>query len=154
MAPYSSYPFDAQLLTDKYNALYKDDLNESRLFNFFTLLAVLIASLGLFGLATYTIHLRVKEVGIRKVLGATVSQIISLVSKDFLILVVIGFLVAIPAAWFAVDQWLEAFSYRISVSIWVFVLAGSLALIIAFLTISSQSLKVALSNPAKILKDE
>ncbi|MDW3191194.1 MAG: FtsX-like permease family protein [Cytophagales bacterium] len=154
MASYTSYPFDAQLLTDKYNALYKDDLNESRLFNFFTLLAVLIASLGLFGLATYTIHLRVKEVGIRKVLGATVSQIISLVSKDFLTLVVIGFIVAIPAAWFAVEQWLEAFSYRISISGWVFASAGCLALIIAFLTISSQSLKVALSNPAKILKDE
>lgn len=154
MAPYTSYPFDAQLLEDKYSALYKDDMNESRIFNFFTLLAVLIASLGLFGLATYTIHLRVKEVGIRKVLGATVTQIISLVSKDFLTLVIIGFMVAIPAAWFAVNQWLESFSYRISLSGWVFALAGSLALIIAFLTISSQSLKVALSDPAKILKDE
>ncbi len=154
IAPYSSYPFDAQLLTDRYNQMYKDDMNESRLFNYFTLLAVLIASLGLFGLATYTIHLRVKEIGIRKVLGATVTQIISLVSRDFLLLVVIGFMVAIPMAWLAIDQWLDAFSYRISISGWIIVVAGGLAVVIAFLTISSQSLKVALTNPAQILKDE
>lgn len=154
LEPYSSFPFDAKLLTDRYNALYQDDISQSRLFNGFTLLALIIASLGLFGLATYTIHLRAKEVGIRKVLGASVPQVISLVSKDFLSLVIIGFIVAIPIAWFSIDKWLEGYSYRISISWWVFVAAGSLTIFIAFFTIGSQSLKVALSDPAQILKDE
>lgn len=154
IAPHSSYPFDAQLLTSKYNNMYKDDLNQSRLFNLFTILAVFIALLGLFGLATYTIHQRVKEVSIRKVLGATITQIITLVSKDFLVLVIIGFLVSIPLAWFAIDQWLNAFSYHISASWSVFVAPGLFAILISWLTISSQSLKVALSDPAQMLKDE
>lgn len=154
MAPYSSYPFEAKLLSDRYNDLYKDDLRQGRLFNGFTLLAVVIASLGLFGLATYTIHLREKEVGIRKVLGASVVQVVSLVSQDFLLLVMIGFMIAIPLAWVTVDKWLEAFSYHISISWWMFMAAGGLAILVAFLTISSQSLKAALSDPAQILKDE
>ncbi len=154
ISPYSAYPFDAQLLTNKYNDLYKDDLNQSKLFNLFTLLAILIALLGLFGLATYTIHQRVKEVSIRKVLGATIRQIITLVSRDFLVLVIIGFFVSIPLAWLAIDHWLDAFSYHISTTWYVFAIPGILALLISWLTISTQSLKVALADPAQILKDE
>lgn len=151
---YSSYPFDAQLLTDRYDQLYKDDLSQSKIFNFFTLLAIVIASLGLFGLATYTIHLRIKEVGIRKVLGASISSIASLVSSDFLKLVGIGFVVAIPIAWIAIHKWLENFSYHTSIQWWVFALAGLFAVVIACITISTQSIKIALSEPAEILKDE
>lgn len=154
ISPYSAYPFDAQLLTDKYNDMYKEDLNQSRLFNLFTILAILIALLGLFGLATFTIHQRIKEVSIRKVLGATITQIIHLVSKDFLLLVVIGFLISVPLAWIAIELWLDAFSYHISPELYVFVVPGLIALLISWLTISSQSLKVALSDPAKTLKDE
>ena len=150
----SSYPFDVQLLSDRYDQLYHEDISQSKVFNFFTLLAILIASLGLFGLATYTIHLRVKEVGIRKVLGASVSSIASLVSSDFLKLVGIGFLVAIPMAWMAIEKWLEGFSYHITLQWWVFGLAGFMAVLIAILTVSTQSIKVALSDPAEILKDE
>lgn len=151
---YSSYPFDAQLLTDKYDQLYAEDISQSKIFSFFTLMAILIASLGLFGLATYTIHLRMKEVGIRKVLGSSISAIVSLVSLDFLKLVGIGFLVAIPVAWIAIDKWLENYSYHISIQWWVFALSGLMAVIVACLTISAQSIKIALSDPAEILKDE
>ncbi|MEO9869059.1 ABC transporter permease [Ekhidna sp.] len=152
--PYSSYPFDARLLSDRYDQLYAEDISQSKIFNFFTLLAIVIASLGLFGLATYTIHLRVKEVGIRKVLGASISSIVSLVSLDFLKLVGLGFLIAIPLAWMAVEEWLEDFSYHIAIQWWVFALSGIIAVIIACLTISAQSIKIALSDPAEILKDE
>ena len=154
IAPYTSYPFDMQLLSDRYDYLYYEDISQSKIFNFFTLLAVVIASLGLFGLATYSIHLRVKEVGIRKVLGASISSVVSLVSIDFLKLVGIGFIVAIPIAWVFVSKWLENYSYHIDIQWWVFALSGIVAVIIACLTVSSQSIKIALSDPAKILKDE
>lgn len=154
IAPYTSYPFDMQLLSDRYDNLYHEDLSQSKIFNFFTLLAIVIASLGLFGLATYSIHLRVKEVGIRKVLGASISSVVSLVSIDFLKLVGIGFLVAIPISWVLVSKWLENYSYHIAIQWWVFALSGIGAVIIACITVSTQSIKVALSEPAEILKDE
>jgi len=154
ISPYSSYPFDAQLLTDRYNQLYDDDISQNSIFNFFTMLAIIIASLGLFGLATYTIHLRVKEVGIRKVLGASISNIVSLVSLDFIKLVGIGFIIAIPIAWTAIDRWLEDFSYHITIQWWFFAFSGILAAIVACATISAQSIKVALANPVETLKDE
>lgn len=152
--PYSSYPFDAQLLTDRYDQLYAEDISQSKIFNFFTILAIFIASLGLFGLATYTIHLRMKEVGIRKVLGATISSVVSLVSLDFVKLVGIGFVVAIPIAWLVIGKWLENYSYHINIQWWVFALSGIMAVIIACITVSAQSIKIALSDPAEILKDE
>jgi len=108
----------------------------------------------LFGLSAFAISQRVKEIGIRKVLGANVSGIVALLSKDFLKLVAVAALLAFPIAWYAMNNWLKDFAYRIDIHWWVFVLAGILATLIAFLTISFQSIKAALANPAKSLRTE
>jgi putative ABC transport system permease protein len=121
---------------------------------FFSFLAVLIASLGLFGLSSYTIAQRAKEIGVRKVLGASVASIVSLLSKDFLKLVLIAIAIASPIAWYAVSQWLEDFAYKIDLSWWIFAVAGILAVLIALLTVSFQSIKAALMNPVKTLRSE
>jgi len=110
--------------------------------------------LGLFGLAAFSAEQRKKEIGIRKVLGSSVSGIVSLLSKDFLILIGISFGIATPIAWLCMSQWLQAFAYRIPLSWWMFALAGILAVIIALITVSSQAIKAALMNPVKSLKTE
>jgi putative ABC transport system permease protein len=110
--------------------------------------------LGLFGLATYTAQVKVKEIGIRKVLGASVANITNMLSKEFLLLVVVSLLIASPIAWFAMNKWLENYVYRINVQWWMFALAGILALIIAFATISFQAIRAALANPVKSLRSE
>ena len=124
------------------------------MFGFFTILSILIASMGLFGLAAFAAEQRIKEIGIRKVLGATVQNIVGILAKDFLKMVLIGFLLAIPIAWYAMRQWLQDFAYRIDMAWWMFALAGIFALILAFFTISSQSIKAALSNPVDSLRNE
>jgi putative ABC transport system permease protein len=125
-----------------------------KLFTVFSCLAIFIACLGLLGLATYTAQQRTKEIGIRKVLGAGLGDIVSLLSKDFIKLVLIAILIATPVAWYAMNQWLQGFAYRMDISVWVFVLAGCIALAIAVLTISYQSIKSAIMNPVYSLRSE
>ncbi len=126
----------------------------SQAITFFTLLAFIIACLGLFGLATFSTEQRTKEIGIRKVLGATVAHIVGLLSTDFLKLVFLAFVIASGIAWFAMDRWLENFAYRINIHWWVFALAGLAAVAIAFVTVSIQSIRAAIANPVKALKNE
>ena len=118
------------------------------------MLAILIACLGLLGLASYSVLQRTKEIGIRKVLGASVLNIVQLISKDFLKLVAIAIILAVPVAWYLMNNWLETFAYRIPIQWWVFVLAGIVALAIALLTVASQAILAASNNPVNALKNE
>ena len=120
----------------------------------FSMLAILLACLGLFALTAYTMVRRTKEIGIRKVLGATIPDILSLVSKDFLKLVLIALLIAAPIAFYAVNKWLQDFSYKVNIQWWVFVVAGVITLLIAFITISLQAINTAMTNPVKNLRTE
>lgn len=147
-------PFLYSFLDDDFNRQYKTDFIFRKLFTTFSCLAILIACLGLLGLATYTAEQRTKEIGIRKVLGANVNNIVVLLSKDFIVLVVIAMLIATPAAWYAMNKWLEGFAYRVEIQLWVFALAGLVALSIALFTISFQSIKSALMNPVTSLRSE
>ncbi|GAB5528090.1 MAG: ABC transporter permease [Roseivirga sp.] len=154
VATHSPYPFEYKFLDDKFNELYRAETRLGELFSVFTILAIVIASLGLFGMAAFATGQRKKEIGIRKVLGASVQSITAILASDFVKLVLFGFILAIPIAWFAMDQWLADFAYRIDIEWWMFVLAGGTALVIALLTISSQSIKAALSNPVNCLQYE
>ncbi len=147
-------PFEYSFLDEDYGKLYQSDQRTSTLFNIFSVITILISCLGLFGLATYTAQIMTKEIGIRKVLGASVSSIVTLVSKDFLKLIVLAILIASPIAFFTMQIWLQDFAYRIQIQWWMFALAGSLAIVIALLTISFQSVKAALANPVKNLRSE
>src|SRR5688500_16466098 len=118
------------------------------------LATIFIACLGLFGLATYSAAQRTKEIGVRKVLGATVFNLSSLLSKDFLKLVLIANLIAFPVAWWAIDKWLQQYAYHIEVQWWVFLVAGIIAITIALITICYQAIKAALANPVKSLRTE
>ena len=146
--------FEYTFLDDQVAQLYQSEQSLAKLVFSFATLAIIIACLGLFALAAYATELRTKEIGIRKVLGAPVSRIVSLLSKDFLILVLIGFGIAIPVAWYTMHNWLLDFSYRIDIQWWVFALAGLLAALIAFLTVSTQSIKAAMANPIDALRSE
>ncbi len=146
--------FSYFFMDEQFNRQYRDDQLFGKITSFFSLLAVLIASLGLFGLSSYTIAQRAKEIGIRKVLGASVTGIVALLSKDFLRLVVVAIVLASPIAWYATSRWLDDFPYKISVEWWVFVGAGLLAVGIALLTVSFQSVKAALMNPVKSLRSD
>jgi len=146
--------FQYAFLDERFQQLYESEQRFGNILSFFTLLTIFIACLGLFGLASYTTFLRTKEIGVRKILGASATSIIALLSADFLKLVVLAMLFAIPIAWLTTDLWLQDFAYRIQVQWWVFVLAGLGAVGIAFLTVSFQSVKAALANPAKSLKTE
>lgn len=147
-------PFDYTFLDDSFDSLYKSDSRTSALILIFSIIAVLISCLGLLGLAAFTARQRVKEIGIRKVLGATVTNILTLLSRDFIRLVLISILLATPIAWWAMHNWLQDFAYHIPLSPWVFAGAGLLAIVIAVLTIASQSIRAATSNPAQSLKTE
>ncbi len=146
--------FEYAFLDESYQRLYEADRRFGRILGFFTLLAILIACLGLFGLASYMTFLRTKEIGIRKVLGASAAGIVTLLSKDFLKLVVLGMLLAAPLAWYFTSRYLQAYPYRINIDWWVFALAGAGAIAVAFLTVGFQSVKAALANPVKSLKSE
>ncbi|HWB24250.1 MAG TPA: ABC transporter permease [Chitinophagaceae bacterium] len=147
-------PFNYVFLDDTFNGLYKDDLRASSLVLIFSIIVVIISSLGLFALAAFTAEQRTKEIGIRKVLGATVSNITLLLSKDFVKLVLVAVIIASPIAWWAMDKWLQDFAYRITISWWIFAAAALSALLIATATISFQAIKAALSNPVKSLRTE
>jgi putative ABC transport system permease protein len=148
------YPFEYSFLDERLNALYNSEENLGNIFSIFSFLAVIIACLGLYGLAAYSAEQRTKEIGIRKVLGASVGKLIGLLSKEFLELVIIANVIAWPLAWYPMNKWLEEFAYRINIAWWVFALAGGLALIIALLTVSYQAIRTALSNPVKALRYE
>lgn len=150
----SPYPFEYQFMEDNFNQLYQSETKLGEIFGFFTLISMLIASLGLFGLAAFLSAQRTKEIGVRKVLGASVQSIVLLLSKNFLKLVVIVFVVAIPIGWYVMHQWLQDFAYRINLAWWIFGLAGTLAFIIAFISIGYQSIKSASANPVDSLKFE
>jgi putative ABC transport system permease protein len=135
-------------------AQYETEQRLARTFGFFAALAIIIACLGLFGLVAYTAERRTKEIGIRKVLGASVSSIVRLLSTDFVRLVLIAFVVATPLAWFAMNRWLEDFAYRIEIGPGIFLLAGGAALLIALATVSYQAIKAALADPVKSLRYE
>ncbi|QNF32847.1 ABC transporter permease [Adhaeribacter swui] len=147
-------PFTYTFLDDAFNAQYQAEDRLASIFGVFTGLTVLLACLGLFGLTTFTITQRTKEIGIRKVLGATTLSIVTLVSKNFLQLILVSIVVAAPVAWWFMQQWLQDFAHRITISWWIFGLAGGAALIIAFLTISFQAIKAALDNPVEALRNE
>ncbi|GAB3916338.1 ABC transporter permease [Larkinella terrae] len=147
-------PFDYTFLDEHFAELYRADEQVSEIVGILASLAIIISCLGLFGLASFSAERRIKEIGIRKVMGASVTGIIALLSKDFLKLVLIAILIAAPIAWYAINKWLQDFAYRISIDWWVFVLAGALAILIALLTVSFQSIKAALMNPVKSLKTE
>lgn len=133
---------------------YQSEQKQGNILLIFTILAISIACLGLFGLVTFTAEQRVKEIGIRKVLGASVTSIVTLLSKDLMKLVVIATLVASPLAWYGMSKWLQSFAYRVDINWWIFAIAGVLAVIIAFVTVSIQSVRAANANPAKSLKNE
>ncbi len=149
-----SRPFSYTFLDDTFNKQYLDEDRFEKLFFNFAILAIFISCLGLLGLASYSTIQRTKEIGIRKVLGASVSGITSLLSKDFIKLVLIALLIASPIAWFGMHTWLQGFAYRINIGWWVFILAGILAILIALLTVSFQAIKAALANPVKSLRSE
>ena len=148
------FPFTYQFADDEYRDLYKSESIVHNLANCFAGLAIFVCCLGLLGLAMFTAEQRTKEFGIRKVLGAKVTTLFTLLSKDFIILVGIAFLVASPLAWWAMNEWLKNFAYHIALQWWVFLLAGLLALVIALITVSFQALKVAMANPVKSLRTE
>ncbi|HEY2726388.1 MAG TPA: FtsX-like permease family protein, partial [Parafilimonas sp.] len=152
MAP--EQPFDYVFMDEQFNNLYTIEQQTGKIFITFAILAIAIACLGLFGLITYATEQRSKEIGIRKVLGATVTNVVTMISADLLKLVFIASLIAFPIAWFAMNKWLQSFAYRVSIGAWIFIAAGLLAVIIALATISFQAIKAAIANPVKSLRTE
>jgi putative ABC transport system permease protein len=147
-------PFEYSFLDAQFNKLYASETRTGKLFYGFALIAIGLACLGLFGLVAFTAQQRTKEIGIRKVLGASVTSIVFLLSKNFLKMVVIASLIAFPLAWWIMNKWLQNFAYRINISWWMFALAGFVAVVIALFTISFQSIKAAVTNPIKNLRTE
>ena len=146
--------FDYFFLDDHFNEQYANDQLFGKVFTIFSGFAIFIACLGLLGLSLFATTQRTKEIGVRKVLGASVSNIVVLLSKDFIKLVIIAFVVASPVAWYVMHNWLQDFAYRINVSWWIFFIAGSLAVVIALGTISLQAIRAAVANPVKALRTE
>jgi ABC-type antimicrobial peptide transport system permease subunit len=149
-----AYPFEYSFVDDQFNDQFKGEALIGQISKVFAVLAVVISCLGLFGLAAYMAERRTKEIGIRKVLGASVSNIILLISKDFIQPVLIAIVIASPAAWWIMHTWLQDFAYRTGIGWMVFLLSGLLACLVAFITISSQSLRAAVSNPVNSLRTE
>jgi putative ABC transport system permease protein len=142
-------PFSYHFLDESFNNMYRAEQQVGRVAISFAILAVIIACLGLFGLATYMAEQRTKEIGVRKVLGATVNNIVMMLSRDFLMLIVIASLIAFPVAWWAMYKWLQDFEYRIEVGWWIFVFSGFVAVLVALFTVSFQAVRAAVSNPIK-----
>lgn len=147
-------PFDYFFLDDFFNLQYSNERKFGKLFTTFAVLAIVIGCLGLFGLSSYMAGQRKKEISIRKILGASVTNISMLLSKNFLTMILISIVIATPLSWLVMDKWLQDFAYRINIDWWVFVVAGLIALLIAFLTVSYQAIKAALANPARNLRSD
>ncbi|NNF04281.1 MAG: FtsX-like permease family protein [Rhodothermales bacterium] len=145
-------PFEYEFLDQKYDALYRSEIRVGRLAGVFTLLAVFVACLGLFGMASFVTQQRTREIGVRKVLGASVAQIVLLLSKSFIAFVAVSFIIAAPLAWIASNRWLESFAYRVDTAWWIFVAAGLLSLIVAVATVSFHSIRAARANPVESLR--
>ena len=148
------YPFDYTFLDNQLAGLYDKDQKIGDVFGIFAIITIIIACLGLFGLASYTAEVRTKEIGIRKVLGAKVSGIVTLLSKEFLLLIFIANLIAWPLSYYFMNKWLDEFAYKTGISLWLFLIAGILAIIITLITISYQFIKAATANPVKSLRYE
>ncbi len=148
------YPFNVRFYDHEYDLKFQDEKQTGTLAGLFAGLTVFISCLGLLALATFVAESRIKEIGVRKVLGASVQGIVALLSKDFVKLVLISFLIASPVAWFLMNKWLQSYTYRVTISWWIFVLAGALSLIIALVTVSFQAIKAATANPVKSLRTE
>jgi len=149
-----AYPFNYKFVDEQFNQMFVSEMLISKLSRVFAVLAIVISCLGLFGLSAYTAERRTKEIGIRKVLGASVTGIASLLSKDFLKLVGLSCLLSFPLAWWMMHNWLQGYQYRIEINWWIFLIAGSAAILIALITISFQAVKAALANPVKSLRSE
>jgi putative ABC transport system permease protein len=147
-------PYQYTFLDENFEKLYQSEQKQGSIFTVFACIAIFIACLGLFGLSAFAISQRFKEIGVRKVLGANVSSLVTLLSKDFLKLVIIAALIAFPVSWYAMNKWLEAFAYRINIQWWVFFVSAIAALLIALITISFQAIRAALMNPVKSLRTE
>jgi putative ABC transport system permease protein len=143
--------FTYTFIDQQLNMLYASENRMSQVFEGFAVLSIFISCLGLFGLSAYSAKLRTKEVGVRKVLGASVAGVTFLLSRDFLVLVLIAIFISLPLGWWAVEQWLDTFAYRIHVDFWTFAISGLSALLLAMVTISFQTVKTALLNPVKNL---
>jgi putative ABC transport system permease protein len=152
MAP--GMPFSYRFLDDAFDNMYRAEQRMGKLALGFSILAIVVACMGLFGLATYAAEQRIKEIGIRKVLGASVSGIVNMLSVDFIKLILISAMIAFPIAWWAMHKWLMNFAYRIDISWWIFLVAAAIALFIALTTISYQAIRAALMNPVKSLRTE
>ena len=151
---FSGLPFGYTFLDAVVQQQYETEITLSQIISSFTGIAIVISCLGLFGLAAFSAEQRIKEIGIRKVLGASVPGIVRLLSQDFLKLVLISLVIATPIAWWAMDKWLQSFAYRVPLSWWMFALAGLLAMAIALLTVSFQAIRAALANPVRSLRSE
>jgi putative ABC transport system permease protein len=147
-------PMNYQFLDDAFDQMYRNEQRVGKIALIFSILTIFIACLGLFGLATFIAEQRTKEIGIRKVLGASVSNIVTMLSKDFVKLVLIAAIIAIPIAWWGISKWLQDFAFRVHLSWWVFVIAGIGAIAIALATISFQAIRAAVTNPVKNLRTE
>ena len=147
-------PYDHTFFDSRFERLYESEQRQATIFTIFACIAIFIACLGLLGLSAFAISQRIKEIGIRKILGANSGNIVGLLSKDFLKLVLVAAVIAFPVAWIAMSKWLEDFAYRITISWWIFIIAGIIAALVAFVTISFQALKAANANPVKNLRTE
>jgi len=151
---YPEYAYAGYFLDDNIAQFYKQENQLALVYKIFAAIAIFISCLGLYGLVSFMAVQRTKEVGIRKVLGASVSSIIFLFSKEFMVLITISFILAIPAAWYLMSGWLQNFAYRITMSPWIFLLAVIVSVVIAWLTVSYKAVKAALVNPVKSLRSE
>jgi putative ABC transport system permease protein len=149
-----SYLLNFHFLADDYDNLYRTEQNMSKIIRYSSFLAIFISCLGLLGLSSFMTKRRTKEIGIRKINGAKSNEIFTLLSKEYIIWVMISIIIACPIAWNLMNKWLHNFAYRISISLWLFVLAGFIALLIAFLTVSWQSYRAASKNPVEALRYE
>ena len=151
---YTGFPFSFGFVNEDLSRLYIAEQRMGKLFNIFSVLSVIVSCLGLFGLTTFATQKRIKEIGVRKVLGASVTGIVGMLSKDFIKLVIFALLIAFPIAWWVMNKWLQNFAYHIDIRWWFFAIAGAIAVVISFLTVSYQSIKAARANPVKSLRSE
>lgn len=151
---YPEAPFDFKFLDATYAKLYENDKRVGTIYAILTTIAILISCIGLFGLSSFSSENRTKEIGIRKINGAKISEILIMLNTDYIILLTISYLIAIPLAWYAMHKWLQGFACKTELSLWIFVSAGIIALIIALLTVSWQSLRAATRNPVDALRYE
>ncbi|HEY2727666.1 MAG TPA: FtsX-like permease family protein, partial [Parafilimonas sp.] len=151
---FPNYVYEYRFLDDKIASFYKQENQLSQLYKIFAAIAIFLSCLGLYGLASFMAVQRIKEVGIRKVLGASSANIVYLFSKEFVLLISIAFLIATPLAWYFMNKWLQDYAYRINISWWLFLVGGIAAIVIALATISFQAIKAAMANPVKSLRTE